>query len=176
MAGRLRAAATGGEVMRIDHTSIASGTRTVREIEPWSVFTTLGNWYVAGHCRRAGAERVFRIDRIRDLVATGETFAPRDEEREPEIRYSAGDDDVAATIRLTTSAGWVAEYYPVEILDSEPAGWTIRISVGDAAVAARLLVRLGRSAELLEGDEVAAATSDLRSRIRTRYARDGRSD
>ncbi|MEN8113835.1 MAG: WYL domain-containing protein [Actinomycetota bacterium] len=173
---RLRTAAAGGEVMRIDHTSIATGTRTVREIEPWSVFTTLGNWYVAGHCRRAGAERVFRIDRIRSADPTGERFAPRIEDREPEIRYTPGDEDAVATIRLEAEAAWVAEYYPVEVIDTGAAGSTIRMSVGEPAVAARLLVRLGRAAELLDGDEVAAVTSDLRSRIRARYARDGQSD
>ena len=74
LVGDLRRAANDGDVVRIDHTSIASGERRVREIEPWSVFTTLGNWYVSGHCRTADAERVFRIDRIRTAEATGERF------------------------------------------------------------------------------------------------------
>jgi proteasome accessory factor C len=60
LVGDLRAAAVEGRVMRIDHTSVASGERKTRDIEPWAVFTTLGNWYVSAYCRRAVAERVFR--------------------------------------------------------------------------------------------------------------------
>ena len=47
---------------------------------------------------------------------------------------------------------------------------TIRMSVGDPAVAARLLVRLGGAAELVDGSEVASATAGLRARILARYA------
>jgi hypothetical protein len=36
-------------------------------------------------------------------------------------------------------------------------------------VAARLLLRLGDTATLLDGDEVQQATDELRSRILTRY-------
>ena len=171
LAGRLRSAAREGEVVTIDYTAIASGERTVRDIEPWSVLTTLGNWYVVAYCRHAGAERVFRIDRIRSAEATGERFSPRPEEREPEIRYVPSDDDAVATIRLGRRAAWVAEYYPVEIVDSGPEGQTIRMSVADPSRAARLLLRLGEDAVLLAGDEVASAASNLRSRIRARYAR-----
>jgi hypothetical protein len=46
---------------------------------------------------------------------------------------------------------------------------TIRMSVGDPAVAARLLVRLGGSASVVDGDAVEQATADLRERIRARY-------
>ncbi|MGB5167326.1 MAG: WYL domain-containing protein [Acidimicrobiia bacterium] len=176
LVGDLRRAATDGEVVRIDHTSIASGERRVREIEPWSVFTTLGNWYVSGHCRSANAERVFRIDRIRTVETTGERFDAKPASRKPAVRYTSSDDDAHATIRLDRSARWVAEYYPVDVLDNDPDGMTIRMSVGDPAVAARLLIRLGASAELVEGTEVAGATADLRGRIVARYAGGARND
>jgi hypothetical protein len=38
-------------------------------------------------------------------------------------------------------------------------------------VAARLLVRLGTAAQLVEGDQVAAATEELRTAILDRYRR-----
>jgi len=170
LVGDLRRAANDGDVVRIDHTSIASGERRVREIEPWSVFTTLGNWYVSGHCRTADEERVFRIDRIKTAEVTGERFDAKPARLQPAVRYTPRDDDVHAVIRLDGPARWVAEYYPVDVLDDDPEGMTIRMSVGDPAVAARLLVRLGGAAELLEGSEVASATAGLRSRILARYA------
>lgn len=172
----LRAAASGGAVMRIDHTSISSGERKRRDIEPWSVFTTLGNWYVSGYCRSAEAERVFRVDRIRSAEPTGEDFEPRPAIEQPEIRYTPSDEDAQAVIRLDDTARWVADYYPVDVVEDGTEGMVIRMSVGDPAVAARLLVRLGETARLLEGDDVAAATAALRTRILARYAGDPRND
>lgn len=176
LAGDLRKAANDGAVVRIDHTSIATGDRKMREIEPWSVFTTLGNWYVSGHCRTADGERVFRIDRIRAVVPTGEQFDARPASHRHAVRYTPSDDDAQAIIRLEDSARWVAEYYPVEVLADATDGMTIRMSVGDPAVAARLLVRLGDKAELVEGPEVALATTGLRERILKRYAGQTRND
>lgn len=167
--GVLRAAARNGRVVEITHTAIASGRTTVRSIEPWVVFTALGNWYVSGHCRMAGAERVFRVDRIRSVSETGERFAPPAEPPAPTVRYTPGPEDVTATIRLTPRAAWVADYYPVEVVDEDGGGRTIAFSAADPAVTARLLLRLGDDARLVSGTEVATRLEDLRRRILERY-------
>ncbi len=120
LVGELRTAAIEGSVMQIDHTSVASGAARIRDIEPWAVFTTLGNWYVSGFCRSADAERVFRIDRIRTVTPTGERFTPNPTPHEASIRYTPGDDDVHVTIRLLGDARWVADYYPVDVIDDGP--------------------------------------------------------
>jgi len=92
------------------------------------------------------------------------------ESHEGTIRYTPGDDDVHVTIRLFGEARWVADYYPVEVITDESDSLTIRMSVGDAAVAARLLIRLGENAEIVDGVEASIATTDLRSRILERYS------
>lgn len=170
LVAELRRAAGEGIVMHIEHTSLASGEAKERDIEPWSVFSTLGNWYVSAHCRSAGAERVFRIDRIKIAEPTGERFVPNPDPPEPVVRYTPSESDVRATIRLGRAARWVADYYPVDVLDDDGERLLIGFSASDAAVAARLLVRLGRDAELVEGAEVAAATAALRARIEQRYS------
>ena len=167
--GLLRAAARDGVVVEITHTAMASGRTTVREIEPWVVFAALGNWYVSGHCRLAGAERVFRVDRIRSATLTGEHFDPPAEPPTPSIRYTPDPEDVTARIRLGPRAAWVADYYPVSVLAEAGGSRTIEFSAADPAVAARLLVRLGRDADLEAGAEIAAAVDDLRRRILSRY-------
>jgi proteasome accessory factor C len=164
-----RRAAREGEVVAITYTAIASGETTDRAIEPWGVLATLGNWYVTGHCRLAGAERVFRVDRIRHAAATGERFTPQEEPPVARVQYTPGVDDVTARIRLNPDAAWVAEYYPVSTVASDAGGTTIDLSARDPLVPARLLLRLGRSASLLAGDEVDTATSALRERIIQRY-------
>jgi proteasome accessory factor C len=169
LVGELRRAAAGGTVVHIVYTALSSGSTTERDIEPWSVFSTMGNWYVVAHCRLAGGERVFRIDRIQEANLTGDTFEPPAEPPPPEVRYSPGVDDVEATIRLSPAAQWITEYYPVEIVSTDDQSTMVRFSASDPLVIARLLLRLGPAAVLIEGPEVAAAKRELRERILTRY-------
>ncbi len=165
----LREAASEGAVVEITYTSLSRNETTVRAIEPWTVFTSLGNWYVSGFCRRATDDRVFRIDRIRAARRTGDRFQPPAEPPAPQVSYVPDDDDVECVIELSGPARWVTEYYPVAIESQTSDLTTIRFSASDPAVAAGLLLRLGGTARLLEGDEVRAALSDLKSEVLARY-------
>ena len=169
LVAELRAAAADRVVVSIVYTGLASGETTTREVEPWKVFTTMGNWYLRGYCRSAQADRVFRIDRIKDLVITGEPFTAPIQDTAAEIGYTPSEEDVRAVIRLSDAARWVADYYPVETVADGPDGLTVRFSARDAAVIARLLLRLGNTAELIEGAAVASRAADLRSSILDRY-------
>jgi proteasome accessory factor C len=169
LAAALGEAAARGEVVEITYTSLGKGETTVRQVEPWRVFSTLGNWYFSGRCRRAGGERVFRLDRVRDAAPTGERFTPPPEPPPAVVRYAPGADDPSAVIALGKEAEWVAEYYPVEVLRRERGRLVVRFSAPEAATIGRLLVRLGSRAELLEGEEAAAAAADVRARILRRY-------
>lgn len=162
----LRHGASDHRVIDIVYTSLASGATKQRSIEPWSVFSALGNWYVSAHCRTAQAERVFRVDRIRSAQLTDEQFDPPASVPPPEVRYTPSEDDIRATIRLGPRSRWVAEYYPVTEIDGEG---TVGFSASDVRVIARLMLRLGEDAELIDGDEVADDLAGLRSRILHRY-------
>lgn len=168
----LARAAAEGRVVEITYTALAGGETTRRQVEPWRVFSALGNWYLTAHCRLAGAERLFRVDRIREAALTEERFTPPAVLPPAEVRYSPRAEDVQALLRLTPAAGWVAEYYPVEVVSQDREGMVVRFRAADPSVAARLLVRLGETAELLDGPEVARATADLRLRIRRLYGAD----
>lgn len=169
LVGPLRDAAAGHRVVDMTYTSLGSGETTRRAIEPWVVFTSLGNWYVTGHCRLAKAERMFRLDRIRDLEVREETFEPPAELPEPEVRYTPTDEDVRARIALSPSARWVLDYYPVDVVEEGSEQVVIDFSASDPLVAARLLLRLGARARLVEGPEVSEALKSLGDRILTRY-------
>lgn len=171
LVGDLRAAAADGVVVEMTYTKLSSGDTTRRLVEPWVVFSTMGNWYVSGFCRQAGAERVFRVDRIRELVATDERFTPPAATPEPAVGYSPGEDDVYVTIELTPQAAWVSDYYPCEVVDERASGTTIRLAVADPAVAALLLLRLGDAGRLVEGPEVEEERDRLGAEILSRYGR-----
>lgn len=170
LAGRLRAAGTAGEVLHMTYTALSTGETTERDIEPWSVFSTLGNWYVRAFCRLKDGERVFRVDRIRGVSETGEHFSPPATVPPPLVQYTPGEEDIYALIRLNAAARWVSGYYPVETVSEDEDSMLVRFSSNDPAVVARLLLRLGDDAELVEGDEVARSLEHLRHAIVDRYA------
>lgn len=170
LSGTLRRAVTNGTVVEIVYTTLSRGDTSTREIEPWTVFTSLGNWYVSAFCRRSNAERVFRLDRIQNVRVTEERFQPPASPPEPEVRYTPSEDDVTAVIELSPEAFWVSDYYPVEIIAESPSARTVRFSAYDASVAAQLLIRLGDRAQLVEGAEVQTETENLRRRMLAVYA------
>lgn len=169
LAATLREAAAAGRVVEIEYTNLARGEHTEREIEPWLVYASAGNWYVSGHCRRAGGERVFRLDRIRRARVTGEAFTPPSPRPDPPAGYVATEDDVVATIELRRGALWVLEYYRLEVVERHADRAVVQFSTYEPLVAAQLLLRLGPHAELLDGPEVAEALADLRTQLLARY-------
>jgi proteasome accessory factor C len=168
----LRRAAADCEVVHLKYTSISSGETTERDVEPWAVFASMGNWYMSGHCRLAADERVFRVDRVREARPTGARFDPPDEPPEAGVHYTPGVDDITVEIKLSPGAAWVAEYYPVTVVDDAPDGKTIVFSAGDVRVLSRLLARLGEEAKVVGGKDrvlVLDALADLKKRVLTRY-------
>ena len=167
--GVLRQAAADRKVARIRYRSLSKEEETEREVEPWNVFTTLGNWYVQGHCRLAGGERVFRVDRIRDCELLGQTFHRPTDVPQPGVGYTPSDDDVVCEIRLGPKASWVPDYYPVEIIGIDDHGTFIKFSSPDVELPARLLLRLGASGRLVKGPEVARRVREIGDAILARY-------
>jgi proteasome accessory factor C len=167
--GVLREAAANAKVVHITYRSVAKEETTERDIEPWSVFATLGRWYVLGHCRLVEDQRTFRIDRIKDLVVTDELFERPQKVPEPGVGYVPREGDVACVIELKPAARWVLEYYPVEVLSERKNASRIRFSSPDTEVPARLLLRLGTDARLIEGDEVRARLQEMGEALLATY-------
>ena len=167
--GLLRDAATKRQVVRIVYRSVGKEETTEREIEPWTVFATLGRWYVTGHCRLVEDERTFRVDRIRDLGVLEESFTRPPEVPEPGVGYTASPGDIVCDIDLLPKARWVLEYYPVEVIREYKSKTRIRFSAPDPEVPARLLLRLGENARLVKGPEVSERVSELGSLLLTTY-------
>ncbi|MBA4370653.1 MAG: hypothetical protein C0418_03625 [Coriobacteriaceae bacterium] len=70
----LAAAAERGEKLTIDYWSAGREGRSTRVVQPYALGNDRGVWYLSAFCETAGAERVFRLDRIRAAEPTGDTF------------------------------------------------------------------------------------------------------
>jgi predicted DNA-binding transcriptional regulator YafY len=167
--GVLRDAAAEGRVVKMIYRSVGKEETTEREVEPWSVFATLGRWYVLGHCRLVDGQRTFRVDRIKELEVLAETFERPESVPEPGVGYSPSKDDVTCVIDLKPSARWVLEYYPVDVVRQSSRTTRIRFHSPDAEVPARLLLRLGPDARLVEGPEVAMRTEEIGRSLLSKY-------
>lgn len=158
-----------GDVLRLRYWSPSSDTVTERRIAPRTVFTDRGHWYVLADDLDAGGERTFRIDRIEELVSTGETVPVR--EAAAPTQWFTDDDEVATVeIVLSPRAAWVAERYPVTSVVPEPEG-SVRVvlPVRSERWLARLLLRLGPDARVVAPDSWAGLAADRAASVLALY-------
>jgi proteasome accessory factor C len=165
---KVQAAAAGRHRIEMDYYSFGRDDRSTRVVEPWRVFNTHGQWYLAGWCHQVDAERLFRVDRISHLRVLDETFeAPADG---PDGRVFHGtDDDPVVVLDLSPPARWVAEQYPNEGVTEQPDGrLRVRLRVSEAAWLERVLLRVGSHAAMVEGDPSIGPAAA--ARLLARYA------
>lgn len=160
--------------LRIDYYGYNRDEVTTREIDPYRVTSDQGQWYLLAHCHRAQGERLFRLDRIRQLAVGDATFDPPTDVPEVSV-FEPNPDDPRVTLVLQPSAAWVPQAYPAEAVEQLPDGG-VRVTLAISAVPwlARLLVRLGPEVRVESTDgeippDLAATTAQ---EILARYTRD----
>lgn len=168
----LRSAATAGEEVRIVYYSYGRDDRSERVVAPWWVFADSGSWYVQGWCHRAEGERVFRVDRIEELERLHRATAHGPPTTERAGVYNPGPEDPSVDLRLAPEAAWVADYYPVEVLDRSEDFIEVRLIVSALPWLERLLIRLGPDAVVIGSVGLPAAErigSSAAARVLARY-------
>ena len=65
------------QVLKVEYVS-AKNKRTTRDIEPFAIYSTNGNFLLIAFCRLREDFRVFRIDYIEKLITEDYTFTPHD--------------------------------------------------------------------------------------------------
>jgi proteasome accessory factor C len=169
----LQEAVAGNEQVEIDYYSFARDEMTTRVVDPWRVFHAFGAWYLAGHCHRAGGERLFRVDRVRAIRRTGATAEQppaRDVDDVAELVYQPAPDDLRVRLLLSPEAGWVAESYPTETVTPRAKGKVeVVLAVSAPAFLERLLLTLGPLATVVGPPEAADRRAQAAARILDRY-------
>ena len=166
----LRAAAADLRRIRIDYTAASTGERSVREVEPEAVFASAGHWYVVAWDVAADGERLFRADRVSAVEESGDRFAPRGLEGAGRQLYRTGDQDVAVRLLLRPAARWVAEYYVTDDVVARPDGTVeATLPARQTGWIAKLLLRLGPDADVLDPPELRAEISQIAAAALDRY-------
>jgi proteasome accessory factor C len=150
--------------------------RTERTVDPMRLLLVDGNWYLEAWCRRAEGVRLFRLDRVDDVVVLDEPAAPPPQAHERDVDhgvYQPEPDSPAVRLRVSRSARWVADYYPVDSVtpvDDPPGGLAVVLRTADPAWARRLVASLGGEAVV---DEPAALAAEVAADARTALGRYG---
>jgi len=161
-----------GRQVEIDYYAYGRDERTTRTIDPYRVYATQGQWYVVGHCHRAGGDRVFRVDRIAGATLLDTTFERPSEGPGLEV-FTAGPGDPRVIIELAPDARWVLEQYPIdEVVELGDGRCRATIAVTARPWLERLLLRLGPDGRLVDstGEPVEADVArGAAQRVLARY-------
>jgi proteasome accessory factor C len=168
----LAEAITANEILRVHYRSAGRDEVTQRSLTPYRLSADRGNWYVTAHDDRSGSVRSFRVDRIEHYERTGVTGPAPPTELPPPDRWFDDGDVARVTLRLAPAARWVVERYPVDDVRDDGDGWTtVRLPVANERWLARLLLRLGPNAEVIDPPQAAAAGRAAAARLLERYRR-----
>jgi proteasome accessory factor C len=154
--------------------------RTERTVDPMRLLLVDGRWYLEAWCRRVEGVRLFRLDRVDDVVVLDERAAPPPQAHERDVDhgiYQPEPGSPAVRLRLARHARWVADYYPVDSVapvDDPPGGLAVTVRTADLAWARRLVASLGGAAQVDEPADLAAeVAADARAAL-SRYLADSR--
>ena len=151
--GVLEDAARTTHQVEIEYYSFGRDEWAVRVIDPYRVFGSAGQWYVAAYCHRVDDRRLFRLDRIRRATPLDTTFEPP-AEPPPAVVFEPRPEDPVVVLELAPSAAWVIEQYPNEGVKALKGGkLRVQLRVSERAWLERLLLRLGPAATVVAGAE-----------------------
>jgi predicted DNA-binding transcriptional regulator YafY len=171
--GPLRDAATGRRTIDLEYYTYSRDNMTRRKVDPHLVFASFGHWYFSGYCHMVEDKRMFRLDRIKSLELTDETFEAPEEDAElpPPLIYAPSPEDTKVTLKVTSSiAQWLSEMIPFDSSKDLRGDWkelTFRTSAFPWLE--KLLLRFGSEVQVIEPVELADRMRDSATRILALY-------
>lgn len=169
----LRLAIAESRRVTIAYYSYGRAEMTERTICPLVVFTSMGRWYLEAFDGNSNEERIFRVDRIREITPTGGPCAESETARRepPQQLLVPSEHDLTAIIELSPNAAWVRETIPHEAGEEIGNGW-VRLTLRTPHLIwlERLLLSLGDQARAIEPPELTTGVRELAARSLVRYS------
>lgn len=127
----------------------ANGDVSDREIEPIRLESREANWFLRGFCRTNGEDRIFRLDRMRDITVL-DSFAERVQNSlDSQEIYAVRDTDTEVLFEVDPGAfSLIADYKPdFEIRGNKSV--QVRISIGQLESLGRIVSRYSGKVRVL---------------------------
>lgn len=135
-------AAETGERLTITYWTPADNSEKIRTVTVRSVFTDRGHWYITADDDLSGSQRHFRVDRIRNVVHTGERVPVVAHEVQVPEWFADADGKITTVLEIAPNAAWVVETYPCTVLEERVDGsYRIEIVANSEHWLGRLLLR-----------------------------------
>jgi proteasome accessory factor C len=171
---QLRDALDRGRRLHLSYYVPGRDEATERDVDPMRLLVVEGRTYLEGWCRRAGAVRLFRLDRVLGLAVLDQPASVPAQARPRDVDqglFRPSPDDAAVELELSAAGRWVAEYYPCERVEDLGDG---RLRVGlrtpDTRWVRRLALRLGEDGRVTAPAELAAQVREDASAALAQYA------
>src|SRR6266536_269453 len=149
------------------HITYYTATRdetTERVVDPMRVLVAEGRAYLEAWCRRAGAVRLFRVDRIDGMTELDEPSAPPPQAQPTDLSdgvFLPSADQELITLRIGRRHRWITEYYPCEqVVQESPEQWLVSLRAADPGWARRFALGLGPEATVVSPPALAEAVRD----------------
>jgi proteasome accessory factor C len=160
----IRSAVAARRALTITYYTAARDQTTVRTVDPMRVLMVAGHAYLEAWCRRAGAVRLFRVDRIDALVRLDEPANPPPQARPADLTggaFQPTPDLPLVTLRIGRGQRWITEYYPCErVVEESAEHWLVSLRASDLGWARRLVLSLGPEVSVLTPVELAGSVRD----------------
>jgi len=178
--GVLQQAVAERRAVRCTYYSIRRDDEAPREIEPWGLFFQRSHWYCVGRARDRDAERVFRVDRMRDAQPLAGADAGFRVPDDFDIRRYlgrqpwdlSGDDPVPVRVRFRfPQSRWVLNEGRGTAVEPllDDGGAVIEFAVRERAAFLRWLLTFRRQAAVLAPRDMADELEAMRARVAALY-------
>lgn len=141
---------------RIRYWSASRDETSERTVDPHRLVNVGGQWYVAAHCHSAGAQRLFRLDRVETAKLTARHFEPSaalsaDVYDQGVLYRPSPDDETAVVTFLPAAARWAQEVWAdCSQHQNEDGSVTVRIPYAHKPWMVRQILPYGENARILE--------------------------
>ena len=154
-----------GRKVKIRYFTEQRGRTYERVISPYRMVCSDGQWYVVGHCERAGGIRTFRVDHVRSAELQGSHYEiPEDFKLEDHFTpgvYVETDRDTRIVVRyLPPAAQWVLEEEGRGRPDKDGAV-TLAYRTSSPRWLLQRVLSYGEAAEILEPDDLRQSVAEL---------------
>jgi len=144
----------------------SSGKRTIRNVEPMTLFQKGFAWYLSGYCHERNELRIFKLSRMKELRVLNQTFVRKQgnfrnlfEQWQPQEKM------IEMVLKFSSSVRHVVEEYfeSAAILDQDDASITVkaRLPHGDWLIG--MILSYGDRVEILSPDPF---RTDIQNKIR----------
>ncbi len=150
--------------IKIVYTSSESDEATTRAIEPREVKVLNGHTYVRAYCNSRDAWRTFRVDRIKDVVATSPA-PPRPNDPVPNWLTQVGEEGDEVVVIVDADNRWLFEPLPGAVWRTLKDGrHAVKFRVSEPRFLDYLMVRAGPGS-VVATEQYALAGHDLARKI-----------